>query len=262
MLLWLLSTVLAILAAYIVQGWLRQALKRPKPLLAFGPLAVGGFTWGSLVSSVAVLSIAAAPLPFPVGFQNLVAPVLWVSSIVAAVLAIVGLLWRRAWWMFVICGALMTAATLPIQYGWITAAGFRPGIVWREELLVVAGAVMTFGYAVGWWLALADSALQGGRQLLWRLGAAALMGLTLLAGPEITSLAAGLLAQVGSVYQYQVPAAVLALVGGAALPLLLFVLLLDLEIRRQSQRRKRRGMDTSHIMVRKREKRRSRTREA
>jgi hypothetical protein len=262
MLLWLLSTVLAMLAAYIVQGWLRQALKRPRPLLAFGPLAVAGFTWGSLICAVAVLSIAATELPFPVGFRTLLAPALWGGAMLGAALAMLGVLWHHRWWMALICGVLMAGATLPIQMGWIAAAGFRPGILWRQELLILSGGVMALGYTGGWWLALAAPALHGSRQLLWRLGAAALMGLTLLAGQEITALAAGLLVQVGSVFQYQTPAAVLALIGGAALPLLLLVLLVDLEIRRQAQRRKRLGMDTGHIQVRKREKRRSRAREA
>lgn len=262
MLLWLLSAVLAVLAAYVAQGWLRQGLRHARPPMAFGALAIAAFTWGSLVTAVAVLSIAGVALPFPVGFRTVVAPLVWVGSILATALALWGLLWKQRPWMFVLAGALLAAAALPVMVATVWAAGFRPGIVWRQELLIAASAMLVIGNIGALWLALSESALNGERRLLWRLSAAALMGLVTMAAQEVAALAAGLTMQVGSVFQHQTPSAVLALIAGGALPLVLVMLLIDLEVRRAAQREQRRGRDTSHLKLKKREKRRSRTREA
>lgn len=261
MLLWLLSAGLAVLAAYIVQGWLRQALKRPRPGWAFGPLAIAAVTWGSLVVTVSVLSIAAVGFPFPVGFRTVAVPLIWLGSMLAAALALWGLLWKRAPWMYAICALLLTAAALPAMVAAVWAAGFRPGIVWQRELLVAAALCMALGVFFGHWLGFSQAALEGQKRTQWRLGAAALLGLMLLLAQELVTLAAGLAVQVGSVYQYQIPSTVLALVCGGVLPMLLIYLLIDLEMRRTAQRDRRMGRDTSHLKLKKRNKRRSQTRE-
>jgi hypothetical protein len=262
MLLWLLSAGLAVLAAYIVQGWLRQALKRPRPLLAFGPLAVASLAWGSLVATVAVLSIAAIGFPFPVGFRSTAMPSIWLGSVLGAALALVGLLWKRTAWMYGVAAVLLAAAALPAMMATVWAVGFRPGVVWNRELLAAAAVCMILGGCGGHWLAFSANALEGQRRTQWRLGAAALLGLMLLVAQELVTLAAGLTAQVGSVYQREISLTVLALTCGGVLPMMLIFMLIDLEMRRTAQRDRRLGRDASHLKLKKRNKRRSRTREA
>jgi uncharacterized membrane protein YfcA len=76
-----------------------------------------------------------------------------------------------------------------------------------------------------------------------------------MAGQEILMAGAGLLAQVGSVYQREVPAALLCLAGGVVVPLVLSVMALDLELRRRARRRG--GRDgNSTLQLQKRRKQR------
>lgn len=262
MLLWLLSALLAVGSAYVVQGWLRQALRLSRPLLGWHALGIVGLTWGSLVTAVAVLSIASAALPFPVGYRPWVPVGVWAGSMVASVLALWGLLWRRPFWMCLVAGGLLAAAALPAMIAMVWAAGFRPGVVWQRELLAAAGLLLALGSGAALWIGLSESALNGQRRPLWRLGAAVLMGLSAVAAQELVTVAAGLKVQVGSVFQHQLSAGVLALAAGGVLPLLLVFLLIDLEMRRHAQRQRRRGGDTSHLKLKKREKRRSHAREA
>lgn len=260
MLLWLLSAMMAVLAAYTAQGWLRQGLKRPHPMLAFGPLALAALVWGSVLAAVPVLSLSAASTPYPVGFRTVVMPLLWLGTVMLVAVALYGLLCRRTWWMYLLTGLLLAGATLPAMMLSIWAVGFRPGVVWQREWLGGAAALLSVAGALSAALGFGAAALDGHRRMQWRLCAAALMGLAPIAAQELVSIAAGLKSQVGSVFQYQTPLTVLALLYGAVLPILLAMAVIDLELRRNAQRRRHDG--TAQLTLRKRTKRRSNTREA
>jgi hypothetical protein len=77
------------------------------------------------------------------------------------------------------------------------------------------------------------------------------MGLSFLAGYALVLYAADLPVQIGSVYRYELPGAMLSLFGGAVLPVVLLLMAMDLEARRQQRRRqwrerRRGGMPASN----------------
>ena len=152
-------------------------------------------------------------------------------------------------------GTLLAALAVAVQMSWVAAVGFRPGVIWRMEFVAVAVVLLLLGFTTATWTSFSEGARVGSRRQLWRLGGAALLGLTLMAGQEVLMAGAGLLAQVGSVYQREVPAAWLCLVGGVVVPLVLSVMALNLELRRRARRQGRREGSSSLQLQKRRKKR-------
>lgn len=233
-LLWALGASVAALAVHLSQGWVRvaqrgESLRREwrALLLAAGVLAVG------LISAL-VLGLQAQALNFPVGYRwwalaGLPVAVLLVLPVV--LLAAVGL---RAWAQGASAG-LLALAWLGLLLGWIWAAGFRPGVVWRTELAGAAVVLLLAGLLVAQWMTHSDASQASPHRTLWRMGAATLAALALMGGLQVLALAAGLQTQAASVYAGQLSGAVLSLVAGVLVPLALVALTLDLWLRRRQQ---------------------------
>jgi NO-binding membrane sensor protein with MHYT domain len=237
LLMWLLAAITAIMTASICQGWLRQAQLRPTLRKNWKASLISAAVLGTGFTTAVVLGLAAEALPFPLGYRLRDAPLLWLGSMVAfwPPLALLGCRFR---WPAVIAGGLMLGlVTVSLPLGWVSAAGFRPGITWRFE----AGAVAAFAAVAGMCFALllmfSESAYSSRRRSMVRLGAALLMSLTVLASQQMLMAGTNLSAQVGSVFRTEVPSSLLCLVMGVLVPLLWSLLLLDLRLRRQEQRR-------------------------
>jgi NO-binding membrane sensor protein with MHYT domain len=237
LLLWFLGVAVAVLASHVTLGWVRQGMHQSSLRAGWGGLLLAGAVFGSGVCSAIVLSLAAEALPFRVGFRWRAVPLIWLGSMVAALPAL-ALLSRRQGWLALGFGALWLAAVaLATQSSWIWAVGFRPGVTWLIEFQIAALVVAALGAFVALYLCFAGGGREGRRRQLWRAGAAALLGVSLVAGQEIVMAGAGLLAQVGAVYHREVPASLLSLLGGVIVPLLLVVMSLDLAMRRRQRRR-------------------------
>ena len=241
LLLWLVSAIVALLASHVFVAWVR----RSQGLLGFkalvGPVILAGSALGLGFTSSMVLALSAEALSFSLGYMWLAVPALVAGPALACVPVAWWLSRRHNWFSLLACAALLTAVAIALQVGWIMAAGMRPGVRWIFPLLGAAVGVQLLGFGAALWLAYADASGDGARKTLWRAGGAALMALTVVAGEEVTISAAGLLSQVGAIYQRQAAAAWLCLVAGAIVPIGLAMLSLDIWLRNRAERPRRRS---------------------
>ncbi len=234
---WVLAAISAIMTASICQGWLRQAQLTPRLRKNWLASVIGAAVLGTGFTTAVVLALSAEALPFPLGFRLRDAPLLWLASMLAfwPPLAFLGCYFR--WPAVLLGGLILGLVTVLLPVGWVHAAGFRPGITWRFEAGAVAAGAAVVGMCGSLWLSFTDSSRSGHRSTMARLGAALLMGLTVLAGQQMLMAGTNLPAQVGSVFRTEVPSSLLCLVLGVMVPLLWSLLMLDLRLRRQEQRR-------------------------
>lgn len=237
LLLWFLGVFVAVLAAHVMLGWVRQGMHQPGLRAGWRGLLLAGLVFGSGICSAMVLSLAAEALPFRLGFRWRAVPLLWLGASVAALPALALLSRRQGWFALGFAAVWLAVVALVVQSGWIWAVGFRPGVTWRPEFQASALVVATLGVFAALYLCFIGGGKEGRRRQLWRVGAAALLALSLVAAQEIVMAGAGLLAQVGAVYHREVPASVLSLLGGVIVPLLLVVMTLDLAMRRRQRKR-------------------------
>jgi NO-binding membrane sensor protein with MHYT domain len=258
LMLWALAAAVAMLAAHVFLGWLREAQLRPTLRDSWLSLSLAALTFGTGVCAAVALSISASPLAFSLGYRLLAVPALWLGAVAAAVLPAYWLMHRQNLWAFMGCGLLLGAGAIAVTAGWLTAIGFRPGIYWRLPLAAGAAGLAVLGSMASLWIAFAGSVARR-KVALWRIGAAVLLGMSLIGGQELLMAGAGLQAQVGSVFKDEVPSAALALAGGVLVPLAMAVMALDLGMRRLDKRGGSKGYGGGARPKRRRRKQRIRT---
>jgi NO-binding membrane sensor protein with MHYT domain len=237
LLLWVLAALVAFMTASICLGWLRQAQLNPTLAQNWKATVIAALVAGTGFTSSVVLALSAESLPFPLGFRLRDAPLLWVGSVIAFWPAF-ALMGCRMRWPAIIGGATilgLMAVLLPA--GWVFAAGFRPGIVWRYEF-AAAAVVFSIGVVcIALFVAYSEEGRTGHQRTFARMGAAVLMALAPLGGQQILLSGTNMPAQVGSAFRTEVPSSLLCLVLGVMVPLVWSLLMLDLRLRRQEQRR-------------------------
>jgi hypothetical protein len=254
---WLMAAAVALLSSHLFIAWIRRAqgLVRTRDVLGPALLAAGSLTVG--LSSAMVLALSAEALAFPLGYRWLALPALLGLAFAACLPA--------AWWLtrrqdltaLAGAGVLVAVASLAVQFGWLQAAGFRPGLRWNVGLASGAAVTALVGYTAAMWLAYSDASSHGARRTLWRLGASTLMLLTMVASQEVLITAAGLAVQVGSIHQRELPSTWLALGAGAVVPTVMGLLVLDVVLRNHGDRRRSRRSPTGvELELPKRRKRR------
>lgn len=237
LLMWVLAAVVAVMTASICQGWLRQAQMTPTLRQNWKASVLGAVVLGTGFTTAVVLALSAEALPFPLGYRLRDAPLLWLAAMVAfwPPLALLGCRYR--WPQVLGAGAFIAAVALALPAGWVGAAGFRPGITWRLDAATVALICCMVGMVVALFMVFSDMGRAAHRRTMWRLGAAVLMGMTLLASQQMLMAGTNLPAQVGSVFRTEVPSSLLCLSLGVMVPLVWSLMLLDLYLRRKEQRR-------------------------
>lgn len=254
---WLMAAVVALLSSHLFVAWIRrgQGLLRGRDAALRALLAASALTVG--LSSAMVLALSAEALAFPLGFRWLALPVLLLGGLVGCLPA--------AWWLtrrqnllaLFGAGMLISVVSLAVQAGWLFAAGFRPGLRWNLGLASTGAVVAVVGYTAALWLAYSDRSSQGARRSFWRLGAAAVMLLTIVTSQEVLISSVGLSSQVGSIFQRELSSTWLALAAGALVPTVMALLVLDVVLRNQGDRRKSRHSPTGvELDLPKRRKRR------
>lgn len=233
---WLLATSVAVLAGHVFLGWVRVARQQPALRTSGVALVLAALSLGTGVSSALVLAVSAEGLSFSPGYRLLAVPALWLGGCAAALPLTWGLMHSRSQPALVACGVLLGALALALQAGWLSAAGLRPGLRWPPLFVAGAALLHILGMTAALWVGLSERA-GSRRDALWRVGAALILGMSLVGAQEVMLMGAGLRAQVGSMFSDEVPATVLGLAGGVLVPLLLAVMALDLELRRNLQRR-------------------------
>ena len=260
LLLWVVAAIVAWLSAYLFIGWLRRAQGVSGWRSVRGPVALASAALGAGMSAAMVLAMSAEGLAYALGYRWLAVPALLLGPVIACLPA--------AWWLsrsqklpaLMGSGLMLAAVALAVQVGWVSAAGLRPGVTWQFELLGAAAALTTAGFVAALWAAYSDASREGANKVLWRVGAAAAMALTLIAGHELVSSSAALQAQVGSVYLRQASATWLCLSAGAVVPPIMAALALDLSLRNRTRRHSSRGGGFVEMTLPKRRKRRRRYR--
>jgi hypothetical protein len=265
LLLWALAAVVAMLVLHVALGWMREAQRARNPSSGYRATPGQHPWWAVLIAAsvlgtgfctVIVLGLSSESMGFTVGYRWLWAPGLWVGSILAALPVVIWLSLRPSPLAYAGAGLLMAASAMAVQVGWILAAGFRPGVVWRYDFLSAAAVLMLVGFWATFAVANSIAALEGRQRRMWRLAADGLGGLTLIGGQEIVANSARLLGQAGSVYQRELSANILSLVIGALVPIVLAMMAMDLSMRRSVMRRSRRDVGASLSDDRNRRKRR------
>ena len=256
LLLWVMAAVVAWLAAYLFVGWLRRTQSEAGWRGVLGPVALASAALGVGMTSAMVLAMSAESLAFALGYRWLAVPGLVLGPMIACLPAAWWLSRSQNWLALIGSGLMLAAVAVAVQVGWIIAAGLRPGIKWQFELLGAAAALTTAGFVAALWLAYSDASSDGARKTLWRVGAAALMALTLIAGQEVVSSSVALLSQVGSIYQREASATWLCLVAGAIVPTILAVLALDLALRNRGRLRSSRSGGVELNLPKRRKRRR------
>ena len=239
-LLWLMAGVVAALSAYLFIGWVRRA----QGLLGWrqltGPMLLAGSALGLGMSCAMVLALSAEALSFPLGYRWLWVPLLLLAPMLACIPVAWALSRRQKWWVLLLCSLSLTAIAVAVQVGWILAAGLRPGLRWQFSLLGAAAAVAAVGFGASLWLAYSDASGNGARKTLWRVGAAVLMALTLIAGQELVGASVALSSQVGSIFQREASGTWMSLFAGAVVPVAMALLALDLALRNSDGRHRSR----------------------
>ncbi len=237
LLLWALAAVVAGLAGHVGLGWIQRAQRSATLALAWPALLIAGVTLGSGICGSSVLMLGGEPLNFALGFDAWLAAGLWLGAMAGCVVVAFLLTRGDQWWALMGSALLLAAVICAVQYGWITAVGFRPGLKWRSEILSGAVMVVIVAACIAIWVAFSDSDESSRRRSRWRIGAAVVLALGLVAGQEVMNMASGLLKQKGSVYQAVLPASVLSLICGVLLPMILGAMAMDLAIRGKRKRR-------------------------
>jgi hypothetical protein len=250
MLLSALGAAVAAVAVFLAQGWVRVAQRSPALLRAWPALLMAAAALAAGLTSALVLGMQAQAMAYPVGYRWWAA-VLVPAAVLASLPVVMLVAGSARAGVLAASGALLALVALGLQAGWVWAAGFRPGVLWRVELVAAAAVLLIVGLVMAQWMAYSAASQDSPRRTVWRLGAGLLTALTLMAGQQVMTVAAGLSAQNGSLYSGQLSGAVLSLLCGVLVPLVLVALTLDLWLRHQ-QRRRRGGGDFNPAKRRKR----------
>ena len=259
LLLWVMAALVAMFASYLFMGWTRRAQAHESWREWLAPIVLAGSSLGVGLSSAMVLALSAEGLRFALGYRWLALPFLVLGPTLACMLVAWWLSRRQNWLVLLGSGLLLAAIGVAVQSGWISSAGLRPGLRWQFGWLGAAAAIAAVGQAAALWLAYSDASNDAARKTLWRVGAAALMALTVIAGQELVGTAAGLGTQVSSLYLREASATWVSLIAGAVVPTVMAMMALDLTLRNRADRaRRRRGSFEPNLQPRRKRRRKYR----
>ena len=247
LLMWALAALVVWMAAHVMLGWMRQAQEEWE--WDFGrvrQIMAGGAAFGTALSVSTPLGLAGEALSFPIGYHPWAAAGLWAGAVVIVTLLALVPVWREEAASAAAAGLFVGLLMTGLQVAWITIVGFRPGITWDKTFIGAAAAVSGAGCSTAMAIAFPYGDRARTYSYSWRIAAAGLIGLSFLAGYALLLFAADLPVQIGSVYRYALPGTMISLVGGGLLPIVLLLLIMDLETRRRQRRRQVRAWRHGH----------------
>ena len=231
-LLLLLSALVTGLMALVAFNTLRRLRVSERTLLRWRGLAVWsvpavvGVVLGTGLSAAPVLALGAEGLNFPIGYGLHWAPLLWLGGCLAATVLAALPAWSRRGPVLWLAGVLFGLLALALKCGWIVAAGFGPGVLWRGSFVGAAALLLALVGGAAFWLSLSTTRSGSDRPHAWQLAAAGLLVLGMAVAQEILVIGTGLSTQLGSVYARQVPGTLLCVAGGAGVPMVYAFMLL------------------------------------
>jgi hypothetical protein len=238
-----LGILVAFMTAHVFMGWIRVS-QHHEGWRRWGALGVAALVFGTGFSIALSIGLLGEALAFPIGFRRLWVVGLWLAGVALAVPIAAWPSFRPGTLTSIGVGALLAAVVVGIQVGLLSSVGFRPGLRLRNEFVALGWLTMSVGFAAAVTLALPSRALRH-RHESWRYAGSAVMGVATLAGEALVVTGTNLTTQVGSIYRSELSASMLSLIGGALLPMVLAMMMVDLELRRRqwrSERRRRRHL--------------------
>lgn len=241
-LLWLLGALVYLLGMHVGMAALREARRLDQgtgwSAEQIRLVLTAGAAWGTAPGIGFVLAISSLALPFALGFAASQGLWLWLGAVAAGCLLAAALLrWPTAA-AELAAGAALGLLALALHAGWLSAAGFRPGLVWRTELLVISGLLMVASLALAFGIGLSDLSTEGPSRKRWRGVAATLGAFGLIAGQELLVGGMNIAKQVSSVFKHELSAGLLSLIGGVGVPIALLMAWLLLFIAKRSRSRR------------------------
>ena len=238
-----LAWVVAVLAAFVSLDLVGRA-GRARRKLAAGWLAGAALGLGTGIWSVHVISLAAQPLPFELGFRPWGALGAWVAAVAVG---LAGLGWAAvrviAVPMVVTGSAVLGLGIVAAQVTALLTLGLRPGIDWRFTALGLALAVV---WGCGG-VAVALRLIRPKTSLPWRMArhmlAASLLGVAVVISQHIVMSAAGLPSRTMPAFEGRISATALSLLATVGSMSLLLAMLLwsMLDARMQASLRRAEG---------------------
>ncbi|MDE2368604.1 MAG: hypothetical protein KGN16_06485 [Burkholderiales bacterium] len=229
------------LTLHVSLEWLRRTRQAPSLRATWPSVILIGAVLGTGLCSSMIVAAASAGIDYPLGFRRWAALAIWFGAIVGGTVVAAGLTRAQRWWWLLACGVGFGIVAWLVQIGWVSAAGLQPGPDWTPELLVAAASVLWLGCGAGLCGAFAPQMKTRRRRTLWLVGAAAIIAVSLVAGQEVVMAAGGLTDQVSSIYSDELPASILGLACAILTPLALGAMAMDLAVRRDQERRRRRS---------------------
>jgi NO-binding membrane sensor protein with MHYT domain len=184
LLLWMLAAMVGMLATYVSLGWVREGQRKPALRDSWRVVLLAASAQGTGICCAMVLALSAEGLVFPLGYPLGRVFLIWGAAMLGCVPTCYLLVRSQHAVAKVGAGTLLAALAVAVQMSWVAAVGFRPGVIWRMEFVAVAVALLLLGFTTATWTSFSEGARVGSRRQLWRLGGAALLGLTLMVGQE------------------------------------------------------------------------------
>jgi NO-binding membrane sensor protein with MHYT domain len=229
--LWLLSLLIACVAAHLLMGHVRLARRegRPAPRGVAPWLAATGFGLG--VTAAMTLAIASQALAYPVGFFGVGVAVSTAAALAGAVLATL----PAARWLnapgIAAAATVLGVATVASGALMVRATGLLPGLAWSYPLLVAGAALAAAVSGAGLWLGLLGPGQTSRHRVAWRALACAVVGVAIVLAQQFVLAAGDMDTQIGSAYREHIGSTLMTVTAAAAVPALIAVLLFDLYMR-------------------------------
>ena len=232
------AVVVLCLAAHVGIGYARHGARAPGPSVRALYLGTAAFALASGSWAASLLRLSEAT-PFPLGYGAGRLLLAWAAAWSTMALALAWPVSRRGPASVLTGGVLIGVGAVLAQALLVDSAALRPGAAWNSLLLGLALAIPPLGGGAGLWLAMLGPGRDGSHRHQWRWVAAGLLAAMALCGQEMVMEAGSVGDQRSSANTDEVPGTVACLLAGAAVPIVLLVLAVDLRLRRPTRVRRR-----------------------
>ena len=233
-LLWAASALIAFLGARAFTEYLRR-LHHDGPVRLWRELLTGSFALTVSLWAAMIIEVASKGLVFEMGYHPVKCLGMGLLSFLVTVAIVAGATFRPSWYAHLAAAALLTLVGLILQVSVIWSIGAEPGLAWQAQPLVFALLLLLAGLVVCGQMVVGTKRGSKGDRGSRRLMGALVMGACAVAAQELVLEGSGLDRQVVSANARFLPEVVYLLLAGAAVPIVLILMIVD----QRSQKRAR-----------------------
>lgn len=229
--LWLLSFLIACVAAHLLMGYVRHARREGRVLSRRLAPWLAMIAFGCGATAAMALAVSSQAMAYPFGYLRLGIGASGAAAVAGgAAMALLSVLWLNAATVAVAAVAL-GAAIVASGALLLRSIGLLPGLEWSYPLLAAGAALAALVIGAGLWLGLLGPGLGSRHRRAWRATAAAVVGVGIVMAQQFVLAAGDMSTQIASAYREDVGSTVLTVAAAAGVPVLLGVLLFDLHMR-------------------------------